>query len=71
LFKLYVQQIDGNADLLLLKTVPGAAHIVAAAIDRLSLTEVVGTLAGDDTLMVMPRTRDARLELERRWRSLL
>lgn len=71
LFELYVRQLDGNADLLMLKTEPGAAHIVAAAIDAQRDPEVVGTLAGDDTLIVMPRTREARRALENRWRALM
>ena len=70
LFRLYVKELDGNTDLLMIKTGPGAAHMVAAAIDSLREPDVVGTLAGDDTLLVMPRTRKARKELEQRFRGM-
>jgi transcriptional regulator of arginine metabolism len=41
--------------LAVLRTPPGAAHYLASAIDRAALPEVVGTVAGDDTIMVIAR----------------
>jgi transcriptional regulator of arginine metabolism len=38
-----------------LKTLPSYAQMVALAIDKLGLPEIVGTLAGDDTILIMPR----------------
>ncbi len=38
-----------------LRTPPGAAHYLASAIDRASLPQVVGTIAGDDTIFVIAR----------------
>ena len=38
--------------ILVLRTLPGSAHAVAASLDRLRLPEIVGTVAGDDTLFV-------------------
>jgi transcriptional regulator of arginine metabolism len=38
-----------------LKTLPSYAQMVALAIDKLDLPEIVGTLAGDDTILVLPR----------------
>ncbi len=38
--------------LLVLRTVPGSAHAIAAALDRASWPEVVGSVAGDDTVFV-------------------
>lgn len=46
---------DSSANLAVLRTPPGAAHYLASAIDRASLTEVVGTIAGDDTIFVIAR----------------
>jgi transcriptional regulator of arginine metabolism len=46
---------DASANLAVLRTPPGAAHLVASALDRAALTEVVGTLAGDDTILVVAR----------------
>jgi transcriptional regulator of arginine metabolism len=38
-----------------LRTPPGAAHYLASAIDRAALPFVVGTIAGDDTILVVAR----------------
>jgi transcriptional regulator of arginine metabolism len=46
---------DGAGNLSVLRTPPGAAHFLASAIDRAALAEVVGTIAGDDTVMVLAR----------------
>jgi transcriptional regulator of arginine metabolism len=43
-----------------LKTLPGYAQFVALAIDKLELAEIAGTLAGDDTILIMPRDGFAR-----------
>ena len=40
---------------MVLRTPPGAAQFLASAIDRAALHEVVGTIAGDDTIMVIAR----------------
>jgi transcriptional regulator of arginine metabolism len=39
----------------LIKTLPGHAPSVAAAIDNLGIEEILGTLAGDDTILLVPR----------------
>ena len=46
---------DASANLAVLRTPPGAAHYLASAIDRAVLPEVVGTIAGDDTIFVVAR----------------
>ncbi len=46
---------DASANLMVLRTPPGAAQFLASAIDRAALHEVVGTIAGDDTIMVIAR----------------
>ncbi|MEZ5208457.1 MAG: hypothetical protein R2690_16120 [Acidimicrobiales bacterium] len=40
-------------NLVVVRTPPGSAHVVAAALDRASLAGVLGTVAGDDTLLVV------------------
>ena len=49
----YVQSIAVSGDLVVLRTPPGAAHLVAGAIDHSALDGVLGTIAGDDTLLVV------------------
>ena len=39
----------------MLRTPPGAANFLAIALDRAALPEVVGTVAGDDTVLVVAR----------------
>ena len=46
---------DASGNLAVLRTPPGAAHYLASAIDRAALPEVVGTVAGDDTILVIAR----------------
>ncbi|HYQ35233.1 MAG TPA: arginine repressor [Mycobacterium sp.] len=46
---------DASGNLAVLRTPPGAAHYLASAIDRAALPDVVGTLAGDDTILVVAR----------------
>jgi transcriptional regulator of arginine metabolism len=38
--------------LLVVRTIPGSAHAIAAALDRVHWSEVVGSIAGDDTLFI-------------------
>lgn len=47
---------DMAQNILVVKTVPGMAMAVAAAIDAMKFSEIVGTIAGDDTIMMAVRT---------------
>ncbi len=49
-----------GANFVLLRTPPGAASAVAANLDRRGLAEIVGTIAGDDTVLVAVRSRAAQ-----------
>lgn len=49
----FVDEIAVSGDIVVLHTPPGAAHLVAGAIDAAGLEGIVGTVAGDDTLMVV------------------
>lgn len=48
--------IDMAQNILVIKTVSGMAMAVAAAIDSMKFPEIVGTIAGDDTIMMAIRT---------------
>jgi transcriptional regulator of arginine metabolism len=41
----------------IVRTPPGCAHVVGSALDRAGLAEVIGTVAGDDTVLVVARER--------------
>lgn len=46
---------DFSGNLAVLRTPPGAAQYLASSIDRSGLPEIVGTIAGDDTILVVAR----------------
>ena len=49
----FVDEIVVSGNLVVVRTPPGAAHLVAGAIDAAQVEGVLGTVAGDDTLMVV------------------
>lgn len=49
----WVAGVDRSGDLVVLRTPPGCAHVVASAIDRSGWVEIIGTVAGDDTLLIV------------------
>lgn len=51
----WVVDVATSGDLVVLRTPPGAAHPVASAVDRAGLAETIGTVAGDDTVLVVAR----------------
>jgi transcriptional regulator of arginine metabolism len=54
----FLRSFEQVQQLIVLKTDPGQAQLLALALDRASLPEIVGTIAGDDTILVV--TRDPR-----------
>jgi transcriptional regulator of arginine metabolism len=61
---------EASANLVVLRTPPGAAHFVASALDRAALVDVVGTIAGDDTIVVVAREPRTGEYLVQRIRAL-
>lgn len=49
----FVVDVAHSNNLVVLRTPPGSAHVVASALDRAGLPDVLGTVAGDDTLLVV------------------
>jgi transcriptional regulator of arginine metabolism len=47
--------VDASGNMAVLRTPPGAAQFLASALDRSGLPDVVGTIAGDDTILVVTR----------------
>jgi transcriptional regulator of arginine metabolism len=58
---------DGSANLTVLRTPSGAAQYLASAIDGHDDPEIVGTVAGDDTVMVITREPDGGLRLAQKF----
>jgi transcriptional regulator of arginine metabolism len=49
----WVVEVSSSLNLVVLRTPPGSAHVVGSALDRAGLEGILGTVAGDDTLMVV------------------
>lgn len=49
----WLADITRSGDLVVVRTPPGSAHVVASALDRSGLDHLIGTVAGDDTLLAI------------------
>jgi len=58
-------------NLLVLKTPPSGAQPLAAAVDAAQMKEVAGTIAGDDTVLVITTSRQARIHAQKRMEDML
>jgi len=61
---------DASANLVVLRTPPGAAQFLASAMDKVEYPDVLGTIAGDDTVLVMSRDPRGGAEIVRRLMAL-
>lgn len=61
---------ESGTSMLVLHTPPGEANHVAISLDRLAWPEIVGTIAGDDTIFIACRDRKGREAARRRIRAL-
>lgn len=51
----WVQSVEAAGNMIVMKTPPGSAHLVGAAVDQAKLPEIAGTVCGDDTLFLVVR----------------
>jgi len=63
--------VDGVGPFLVLKTASGSAGTVTEALDQAGWGEVIGTIAGDDTVLVITKNQRLRKEIASRIQSLL
>jgi len=70
-FKEAFISMDMAQNILIIKTVSGMAMAVAAALDNMDCNEIVGSIAGDDTIMCAVRTLDETIVLMGKLRKLL
>ncbi|MCW2837835.1 MAG: arginine repressor [Marmoricola sp.] len=61
---------ESSANLVVLRTPPGAASFLASAMDKAELGDVLGTIAGDDTVLVISRDPAGGESLEQRLLAL-
>lgn len=67
----FLVEIRPAQNMLVLKTPPGGAQPLAAAVDAERWKEVAGTLAGDDTVLIISPSRAARAAIQKRMEDLL
>jgi len=67
----YLQDIRLAQNLVVLRTSPGHASALAVSIDRQELHQVVGTVAGDDTVLVITADCQAAEDFQRRMLALM
>lgn len=63
--------LDFSENLIVVKTTPGAAQAVALVIDNEGLREIIGTVAGDDTVIVVVKPISAVARIVKKFRSYL
>jgi transcriptional regulator of arginine metabolism len=63
--------MDNAVNILVIKTVSGMAMAVAAALDSMHFNEIVGTIAGDDTIMCAVRSLDDVVNLMGKLRTII
>jgi transcriptional regulator of arginine metabolism len=66
----WVADVEHSANLVVVRTPPGCAHVVASALDRSGLDGVLGTVAGDDTLLCIATEAMGGAKLSRRLKDL-
>jgi len=67
----FVLGVRSAQNLLVVKTIVGSAQPVAAALDEADWTEVVGTIAGDDTILIVCPDKEEAHRLARRIEEML
>ena len=63
--------MDSANNLIVIRTLPGSAHVAGEAVDSLRWSEVLGTIAGDNTILVIVRSNEDVDGVLRRFRSII
>jgi transcriptional regulator of arginine metabolism len=66
----WLVEVAHSANLVVLRTPPGSAHVVGSALDRAGLADILGTVAGDDTVLVVTTERTGGEVVARRLSEL-
>ena len=66
-----VVSMDSANNLIVIRTLPGSAHVAGEAVDCLKWPEVLGTIAGDNTILVIVRSNEDVEAVMRRFRSII
>jgi transcriptional regulator of arginine metabolism len=66
----WVVSVESSGNLVVVRTPPGCAHVVASALDRSALDGVLGSVAGDDTVLVIANEHRGGQQLAQEFRVL-
>ena len=66
-----VVEMNSANNLVVIHTLPGSAHVAAEAIDNLKWPETIGTIAGDNTILVIVRTNEEVDTVMKRFHSII
>ena len=62
----FVVEVAHSGNLVVLRTPPGSAHVVASALDRATPASILGTVAGDDTVLCVCKESVSGAEVDRK-----
>ena len=66
-----IVKVDYSANIVVLKTYPGLAMAVASGVDALNLSNVLGCIGGDDTIMIVTRNEETSVQISENIRELI
>ena len=66
----WLVEVSVSNNIVVLRTPPGSAHVVASAVDRAGLPEIIGTVAGDDTVILVAASDTTGEEVSERLKDL-
>lgn len=66
-----ITQVDYSLNTVVIKTYPGLAQAVASAVDALNMHSILGSVAGDDTIIVVTRSEDDAKEINEKITELM
>jgi transcriptional regulator of arginine metabolism len=66
----FFASVDGVNELIVLRTLPGGAQPVAEAIDAEAWPEILGTIGGENTILIVCRSAEARVDVMKRLREV-
>ncbi len=62
--------LDSSENLIIIKTHPGGAQAVASAVDQLGWKEIIGTVGGDDTILVVVKPKRETCDVLKKFEDL-
>jgi transcriptional regulator of arginine metabolism len=71
IFRDSVIGIDFSENLVVIRTLPGTANSIASTIDNVRWPEIVGTVAGDDTILIIVKPKEAVHDVITRFQNLI